>query len=120
MALRVAELLRDLVDKSIDEALKLGIEQALAKQLANRIARRIAREWGGQNVYIPSGLLWGIDERDREIWEKFNGSNHIELSKKYGLSVVWIYKIIERVRAELLVESQQDLFGGVAANDDCF
>ena len=108
---RVAELLADLVDKVAEELQQKGIDKTTAEEIGNSVARRIASEWGGCNLYIPRGLLWGIDERDLEIFDKFDGSNHFELAKEYGLSVQWIYRLVERVRTAKIRESQSDLFG---------
>ena len=108
---RVAELLADLVDKVADELQQKGIDKTTAEEVGNNVAKRVARDWGGCNLYIPRGLLWGIDERDLEIFDKFDGSNHFELAKEYGLSVQWIYRLVERVRTAKIRESQSDLFG---------
>lgn len=107
---RVAELLADLVSKVADELKQKGITPETAEEIGNSVAKRIAREWGGCNLYIPRGLLWGIDERDLEIFEKFDGSNHFELAKEYGLSVQWIYQLVNRVREAKIRENQGDLF----------
>ena len=108
---RVAELLSDLAAKVGEEVQSAGVaDKKQAKNIGNHVAKRMAREWGGQLFYIPHGVLWDIDERDVEIFEKFNGSNQNELAKEYGFSVQWVYRIIERVRQAKLDAAQQDLF----------
>lgn len=108
---RVAELLADLAAKVGEEVQSAGVaDKKQAKNIGNHVAKRMAREWGGQLFYIPHGVLWDIDERDVEIFEKFNGSNQNELAKEYGFSVQWIYRIIERVRQAKIDAAQQDLF----------
>ena len=108
---RVAELLSDLAAKVGEEVQSAGVaDKKQAKNIGNHVAKRMAREWGGQLFYIPHGVLWDIDERDVEIFEKFNGSNQNELAKEYGFSVQWVYRIIERVRQAKIDAAQQDLF----------
>ena len=109
---RIPELLSDLAAKVSEEVLQRGVDKAAAKAVGDSVAKRMAREWGGQNIYIPQGILWGIDERDLEIFEKFDGTNQRELTKEYGFSEQWIYRIVERVRQAKIKENQADLFSG--------
>ncbi|MFV2030847.1 Mor transcription activator family protein [Neisseria sp. S1] len=108
---RIPELLSDLAAKVSEEVSQKGMDKKSAKAVGDSVAKRMAREWGGQNIYIPQGVLWGIDERDLEIFEKFDGTNQRELAKEYGFSEQWIYRIIERVRQATIKENQADLFG---------
>ena len=108
---RVAELLSDLAAKVGEEVHSAGVaDKKQAKTIGNHVAKRLAREWGGQNLYIPHGVLWDIDERDVEIFDKFDGTNQKELAREYGFSEQWIYRIIERVRQAKIDAAQQDLF----------
>lgn len=108
---RVAELLSDLAAKVGEEVYSAGVaDKKQAKTIGNHVAKRMAREWGGQNLYIPHGVLWDIDERDVEIFDKFDGTNQKELAREYGFSEQWIYRIIERVRQAKIDATQQDLF----------
>ena len=110
---RVAELLSDLAAKVGEEVHASGaVGRAQAKNIGNRVAKRMAREWGGQQLYFPHGVLWDIDERDVEIFDKFDGSNQDELAAQYGMSIQWIYRIIERVRQAKIDAAQMDLFDG--------
>ena len=78
---KVAELLSDLAAKVGEEVHASGaVGRAQAKNIGNRVAKRMAREWGGQQLYFPHGVLWDIDERDMEIFERFDGSNQDELA----------------------------------------
>ena len=80
---RVAELLSDLAAKVGEEVHSAGVaDKKQAKTIGNHVAKRMAREWGGQNLYIPHGVLWEIDERDVEIFDKFDGTNQKQLARE--------------------------------------
>ncbi|KDT42068.1 mor transcription activator family protein [Escherichia coli 3-105-05_S4_C2] len=66
--------------------------------------------WGGQNVYFPMGMVWKVSQRDREIFREFNGRNHHELARKFGVSLQWVYSVVKRVRKEELDRMQGKLF----------
>ncbi|WP_462171122.1 Mor transcription activator family protein [Pseudoalteromonas xiamenensis] len=50
--------------------------------------------------------------RSSNIWSEFRGNNHVELSKKYGCSVQWIYTVVRTMSKIKQAEVQGDLFGG--------
>lgn len=83
---------------TISQTLKISPE--LAAQIGEAVASRMLNTWGGQNIYFPMGLTWKLSERDREIYRAFNGHNHNELAKQFGLSVQWVYRVIKRARQE--------------------
>jgi Mor family transcriptional regulator len=105
------ELLVDLADQiavALKETLRLTGEQAL--QIGREIAERMAGHWGGQNVYFPMGLSYKLSQRDRQIFDEFNGTNHSDLARKYVVSLQWIYKIVKAVRQEEMARRQGDMF----------
>lgn len=106
------ELLVDLALQCA-EALKecLSLAPEAAEQVGREIADRMASHWGGQNIYFPMGLSYRLSQRDRQIYDEFNGHNHSELARKYGVSLQWIYKIIKTVRREDMARRQSDMFG---------
>jgi Mor family transcriptional regulator len=101
LAAHCASALRDTTDLDKDKADQVGRE----------IAERMASHWGGQNVYFPMGLSYKLSQRDRQIFEDFNGTNHSDLARKYGVSLQWIYKVVKTVRQEELARRQGDMFG---------
>ncbi|RAS18902.1 Mor family transcriptional regulator [Microvirgula sp. AG722] len=88
----------------------LGIEPARAEQAGREIADRMAAHWGGQNIYFPMGLSYKLSQRDQQIYDAFNGTNHSDLARKYGVSLQWIYKIVKTVRQEETARRQGDMF----------
>lgn len=107
---RVPELLGDLRAKAEEEILREGVGREQAVKISYRIIKRMAKDWGGSAIYFPQALYWDIDERDLEIYAKFNGHNHRELAREYGMSDQWIYALIKRVREAKIKEAQRDLF----------
>lgn len=88
----------------------LGIDPAQAEQAGREIADRMAGHWGGQNIYFPMGLSYKLSQRDQQIYDAFNGTNHSELARQYGVSLQWIYKIVKAVRTMETARRQGDMF----------
>lgn len=106
-----AELLVDLAEQIAVALRELGsLDKDKAEQLGREIAERMASHWGGQNIYFPMGQSYNLSQRDRQIFDEFNGANHSELVKRYGVSLQWIYKIVKAVRREEMARRQADLF----------
>ncbi|MCN2537284.1 DNA-binding protein, partial [Escherichia coli] len=59
---------------------------------------------------FPMGMVWKVSQRDREIFREFNGRNHHELARKFGVSLQWVYSVVKRVRKEELDRMQGRLF----------
>jgi len=68
------------------------------EELASLIADQIGRDLAGQQVYF--GRFVTLSERDRGIYQEFNGANYDQLAYKYQLSERQIRTIISRARAE--------------------
>ncbi len=105
------ELLVDLAD-TITQALVdlIELERERAEHVAVEVSRRMAKHWGGQSVYVPMGLSYNVSDRDKKIYADFNGTNHSDLVRKYGVSLQWIYKIVKAVRQSEMKRIQRDLF----------
>lgn len=96
---KVPELLTDLADHvAITLTERTAIGQDAAEEIGYEIAGRMAQHWGGQNIYFPMGQSLRLSHRDEQICGEFNGSNHSELARKYGVSLQWIYKIVKTAR----------------------
>ena len=59
-------------------------------------------------MYIPTSAA--VDLRNETIWAEFNGRNHIELTLKYHLSLVQVYKIIKFQKTKSVRKIQDDIF----------
>ncbi|HHW7519855.1 Mor transcription activator family protein [Mannheimia haemolytica] len=85
------------------ENVSIAIEEGLQKggdlnEIKHSILNGIYKYLGGVTIYIPVDNVTNISGRNSLILEDFNGSNHFELSRKYGLSLQAIYNIINRYK----------------------
>lgn len=105
------EVLVDLDAKAAALAKQLfGVPDNVAEAFGAELASMMAAEWGGQSIYFATGLFYKVAKLHQEVWEAFNGTNHNELAKQFGVSRAWIYKIVQRMRAADLAARQPDLF----------
>lgn len=70
------------------------------ERLAELMARRLGQLIGGR--YVPKGLhRSGWEERqkrDQAVWQRFNGRNHAEVMREFGISRRLLYSILARRR----------------------
>lgn len=105
------ELLVDLADQCARALIDtLGLEKEKADQAGREIAERMAGHWGGQNIYFPMGLTMRLSQRDQEIYEAFKGGNHSDLARQFGVSVQWVYRIIDKMKRADIADRQPNLF----------
>ena len=82
----------------------------LAQHTSETVREIIDIEPAIADVYFPMGMVWKVSQRDREIFREFNGRNHHELARKFGVSLQWVYSVVKRVRKEELDRMQGKLF----------
>lgn len=70
--------------------------QAVAEIVGIENALKLSRHLGGLYFYYPQIESLLRDRRDERIRKEFNGSNHRELARKYGLTESWIRSIVQR------------------------
>lgn len=90
-----AELLRGALQRA-------GLSDHTAIPASEIAADLAANLWGGQSFYIVSAR--GVDvreDRDREIYRRFNSHNANALATEFGVSKVRIYQIVKRVREQM-------------------
>lgn len=109
---RAAELIVDLEEQLVACLVSVSaVDRQAAKVAAKQVSQHISKHWGGQLCISPkSGGV--LSERDKEIWAKFNGSNHAALAQQYDLSMQQIYAIVREAMAIARAKTQQDLFAG--------
>lgn len=98
MASKGPELLNDLETRLVLLLEQQGLAKKSASNMAVKITREMAVAWGGQNIYFPVGKTRWTQERDWRIFSEFSGGNHVDLAKKYQLTVPHIYRLIKRCK----------------------
>ncbi len=64
--------------------------------VAENIVKKIRKNWGGVPIYIKKAS--GVDSRNAEIYRRFNGKNHTDLCREFGLGYQQICKILNAER----------------------
>ncbi|WP_068639672.1 Mor transcription activator family protein [Thauera butanivorans] len=75
-----------------------GVDDGAAGAVVEECVRKVRGAFGGASVYIPSRPYGLHDQRNSRMYAEFNGENQMELSRKYGVSVMRVRQIIEEVR----------------------
>lgn len=104
------ELLSDLADRIAARLSKGYVDESTARQIAEDIATDMASHWGGQLIYFPKGKFALLSKRDREIFSKFTGHNHKDLSREFDVSEQHIYRIVKSMTRRELADRHTDLF----------
>lgn len=86
------------------------VDDDAAKQISNELMFQVSQHWGGQSIYIIKDDSFHAEERDVQIYKEFNGHNHTELSKKYKLTEIYIYRIVKRMMEQERNRLQPSLF----------
>lgn len=111
------DFLADIADKLDVWLQESGLKTPTSAEIAFKITERIREEWSGEQIYLPKGLHFEINQKHRDIYAKFRGDNHQQLAKEYDLTVVQIYKIIRTVAAANFTKRQQGLFNDAAQGE---
>ncbi|MER2529209.1 MAG: Mor transcription activator family protein [Candidatus Competibacter denitrificans] len=70
-----------------------------ADALACELTEDVRLKFGGALIYVPKGCANDRTDRNAAIWRDFNGRNHAQLARKYGLTLRRIYNILAAERA---------------------
>lgn len=83
----------------MENALKAGLSEMTSDLLAKRVVAGFVSTFSsGPALYIPMGRYRKTAETHAGIVADFTGNNHTELARKYGVSVVTVYKVLQRHR----------------------
>lgn len=88
------------------DMVKSGLQYQIAKVIGVQGYLQLCKLIDGDKVYIPEFESVITPLRNQKIKEEFNGYNHKELAKKYGLTPNWIRQIC----GEGWLKGQQTLF----------
>ena len=106
---RGVQTLLDLAQVVTDALVEAGVEAERSREIGLLAAERLRATYGGDQMYIPSGLALALARRDLQMYAEFDGTNQGPLAKKYDLTVRQVYNVIERVRAEERARQQLGL-----------
>ncbi len=108
---RYPAMYKDLIAKATAPiAEKLKITDEAARLAAYLVCEVIRKDWAGIFQYVPKGCAHELTARDREMYQKFNGRNHKELAKEYGISERQVYTRLDIIREEEFTRCQPSLF----------
>lgn len=81
--------------------LRRDVDDAQAAQMATRVIDALAHHHGGRQWYMPTGEKLRLALRDKQIWDRFDGSPETiaRLCREYRLTQQMIYKILREQRA---------------------
>lgn len=68
-----------------------GLHERFASDISDGILQRLQQRWGGDRIYIPSR---DRAARDAGIRADFDGRNHGEVCRRYGISLATLYRVI--------------------------
>lgn len=87
------ETLLDMAD-CIRQRLSLSLPAAQAEPLTLDIMKDIHARFHGESVYFSKCRSMKLAKRNQAILAEFDGHNHRDLARRYGLTIAFIYQII--------------------------
>ena len=78
-------------------------------QMAFELTEEFRNCFSGSQVYIPQARFYVLSRRDKEIYEQFNGTNHLELARRFGLTEFSIRKVIKKITENKIRQNQGSL-----------
>ena len=83
-----------------------GIYKEIAKAIGVENFYKLTKVVGGATIYLPKPDSVLRPVRDARIKTEFNGYNHPELAKKYGVTERWVRQLC----GDGKIEGQMDIF----------
>lgn len=74
---------------------------SIADAIGDAAARKLCEAYGGEAIYVPKIETLEAADRAARIREEYNGSNAPLLARKYKLTRMRIYQIVDRHRREI-------------------
>jgi len=77
-----------------------GLGRGGGGDLPDVVTELVRTAWAGERVYVPKGQSFDLRRRDYEIWRQWDGTwrTRRALSRKYNLTEMRLYQIIDKVR----------------------
>lgn len=113
------KLLVDMLDVASAGLVDAGADDARAREIAIIVMRSLARYHGGRSAYLPTGDALDEALKHYRIWKESGKVSVRELSEKYGVTEVHIYRIIKRQTRLARARVQRDLFQPETPKTNC-
>lgn len=106
---RAPEFLGDLMDHITEVLTEGGVARERAELFGLATALRLRQRWAKQLIYFAEGRAMDLGSRNKRILDEFDGRNFDELAARYGVSIVWVRRIIEASKSERSTADQGSL-----------
>lgn len=100
MVIRRHEILVDVADRTFEILKRFGLNDDDAQAAADCVVDDLSDNWGGQCITVPRDMNYRNAKRRQAIVDGFNGFNHSELAKEFGLTTNAVYKILRRAQGK--------------------
>lgn len=80
---------------------QLGLQPQQAQAAMREAAYRFCRDYGGQRVSIPQDIQYPLEQRDAQLWARFNGANVAELAGEFGITEQQVRNILAHMRRQV-------------------
>lgn len=101
------KLLVDMLDVARTALMDAGAKEERAREISIIVLRALSRYHGGRSAYLPIGDSLEDALKHYRIWQESGKVSVRELSGKYGMSEVHIYRIIARQRKLVRARAQE-------------
>lgn len=100
------KLLVDMLDVACAALMDAGAKEGRARDIAIIVLRALARYHGGRSAYLPTGDTLDDALKHYRIFKESGKTSVRELSEKYGMTEVHIYRIVARQRQLVRARAQ--------------
>lgn len=91
------------------ELLNSGIDKKESEKISQSTVNHLRKDYGGEHIYFPKGKELDAILKHATIYKEFTGDNHLELSKKFDVSITHIYRILKTLHKEEIDKRQPQL-----------
>ena len=103
---RLREVAECLFMRLLDEPELQHCDRSKLARLAISQTEFLSQELGGITFYMVKGTSYKASQRDKAVWERFNGRNYEDLAQEFQISVMRVRQIVEKMRQEFVQQNQ--------------
>jgi Mor family transcriptional regulator len=74
---------------------------SIAEVIGDEAARKLCEAYGGEAIYVPKLDTLEAVERVAAIRREYNGSNVAKLARKYNLTQMRVYQIVQDLNPQI-------------------